>query len=131
MLCLTASSSPGAPQVIDPFAELRAAEYVARASSGQRCVLTDGSGAVAPKLLDEIGHRNGYAALGWATDEEGDASHVADAITLDESARALRGGGDLRACVITAGHPGLVARVEVAGETVVVDGRHVGKARAS
>jgi len=106
--------------VIDPFAELRTLEYEARASTGQRCVLVDEAGRVAQALLT-IGHDNGYGALGL--------SGLGDRVHLDERARALRGLGDeedtLLGAVVTAGHPGLVDRVEVAGEVVVEAGRHV------
>ena len=130
--------------VVDPFAELRSLEYQARAAGGARCILADPAGEVAPVLLESIGHANGYAALHLPTDER-------DAVLLDADARALRvhrlpyahgghGGREetaddaaraaeasRRAAVITAGHPGLVSRVRVLGEEVVVDGRHVAR----
>ena len=102
--------------VIDPFAELRAVEHQARAATGRRCVITDSEGHVAP-ALQRIGHDVGYRALGLPSD--GDAVH------LDPSARALAGTSDLLAAALTAGHPGLVQRVEVAGDVVVDNGRHV------
>ena len=102
--------------VIDPFTELRMAEYQARAATGRRCVLTDETGAVAPALVT-IGHDHGYRAL--ALDGEGDT------VTLDTTNRALEGVGDHLAAAMLSGHPGMVNTVTVAGETVVQDGRHV------
>lgn len=101
--------------VIDPFSELRLAELQARAATETRCVLTDEAGEVAP-VLQRIGHDNGYAALGLEGDD--------DRVTL-RAARALEDVGDTRAAALTAGHPGLVERVEIAGEVIVRDGRHV------
>ena len=127
--------------VIDPFAELRSAEYQARAATGRRCVLVDDDGEVAPMLLERVGHTNGYAALGLR-------AH-GDEVLLDTEARALRSGfsgdapqhsssvargvsepppsqRDAMAVAMTAAHPGLVSRVRVRHEDIVVDGRHVG-----
>ena len=114
---------------IDPFAELRSTEYQARAATGERCIVRAADGSVAPTLLHDLGHANGYAALGLPTGD--------DAMLLDGSARALRtpntsaseptGPSELLAACLTAGHPGLVSRVRVAGEEVVVDGRHAGR----
>ena len=125
--------------VIDPFAELRSAEYQARAATGRRCVLVDDDGEVAPMLLERVGHANGYAALGLRAD--------GDEVLLDTEARALRSGfsgdtqhssaaqgvsapppsqRDAMAVAMTAAHPGLVSRVRVRHEDIVVDGRHVG-----
>lgn len=113
--------------VIDPFAELRALEYQARAATGTRAVLTDPDGDVAPALL-RAGHDAGYASLGLPSD--------GDEVTLDPSARALtpplswspqgdapRSARDWLAMALTAGHPGLVERVTVAGEVRVRRGR--------
>ncbi len=102
--------------IIDPFTELRMAEYQARAATGRRCVLVDATGAVGP-ALQQIGHEQGYRALGL--------SSLGDQVTLNSEARAFEGTTDGLAVAMTAGHPGLVDRVVVAGETVVVDGRHV------
>jgi formimidoylglutamate deiminase len=102
--------------VIDPFAELRMVEYQARAATGRRCVLVDEEGAVAPALV-QIGHHNGYRALGL--------SGEGDRVTFREDARALQGTSDVVAAALTAGHPGLIDRVEVAGETLVASGRHL------
>ncbi len=124
--------------VIDPFAELRALEYQARAATGTRAVLTDASGEVAPALL-RVGHDAGYAALGLPDD--------GDLVTLDASARALSSplpadpahtpdheesqhetaqiSRDRLATALTAGHPGLVDEVTVAGEVRVRRGRLV------
>ncbi len=114
--------------VLDPFAELRALEYQARAATGTRAVLTDAAGDVAPALL-RVGHHAGYASLGLPDD--------GDQIFLDSSARALTppleaassAGHDVLSPVewlagaFTAGHPGLVDRVTVAGEERVRGGR--------
>ena len=102
--------------VIDPFTELRMAEYQARAATGRRCVLTDERGAVAPALVT-IGHDHGYRAL--------DLDGEGDTVTLDTTNRALEGVGDHLAAAMLSGHPGMVKTVTVAGETVVQDGRHV------
>ena len=102
--------------VIDPFAELRMLEYQARAATGRRCVLVDSKGEVAPALL-QIGHAQGYRALGL--------SGEGDSVTLRSDARALEGTNDRVASALTAGHPGLVDRVDVAGETLVSGGRHL------
>lgn len=112
--------------VIDPFCELRMLEYQARATSGRRCVLVDPTGRVAPALLD-VAHRHGYRAL--------DLPDAGDFVHLDPEARALAKPleddpldsqrFDALAAALLAGHPGLVRRVEVAGEVVVEDGRHV------
>lgn len=103
--------------VIDPWAELRTLEYQARAREGRRCVLTDADGRVAPALI-EIGHHNGYNALGL--------SSKGDRVFLDAGARVFEGSTDLEGAAVTAGHPGLVQRVEVAGNVVVEEGRHLG-----
>ena len=123
--------------VIDPFAELRSAEYQARAATGTRCVLLDEHGEVARVLTQQIGHANGYAALGLPlsgpTGGPTGVSNSDDAVMVDMDARALRTslGSDeeLMAAAVTAGHPGLVSRVRVGGEEVVVDGKHVERRR--
>jgi formimidoylglutamate deiminase len=102
--------------VIDPFAELRMAEYQARAATGRRCVLVDGEGAVAPALI-QMGHDHGYRALGL--------SGEGDRVIFRDDARALEGVADVLATALTAGHPGLVDQVVVAGETLVASGRHL------
>ena len=115
---------------IDPFAELRSLENQSRAATHRRCVVADATGAVAPALLGDVGSTNGYAALGF---ERGD-----DGVLLDADAPALLVGSgatlevpttidDLAAAAATAGHPGLVDRVRVLGEEVVVDGRAVAR----
>mmetsp|Transcript_110024 Transcript_110024/g.320264 ORF Transcript_110024/g.320264 Transcript_110024/m.320264 type:complete len:349 (-) Transcript_110024:142-1188(-) len=108
--------------VIDPFMELKMAEYQARAATQQRCVLIDQAGCVAPKLLDEIGHTNGYIALGLPGD--------GDLVLLDADARAMTNlngteGATVADMAMTAGHPGLVSGVRVGGVDVVVDGVHL------
>jgi len=102
--------------VLDPLVELRAVEYLARRQAGQRCVIVDAHGAVAPALLS-IGSDNGYAALGL--------SNVGDRITLRDD-RVFEGTRDRLAVALTSGHRGLVDTVEVAGHVVVSGGRHVG-----
>ena len=102
--------------VIDPFAELRALEYHARAQTGSRCVLVDEHGAVGPRLL-RIGSEHGYAALGL--DRDGDR------VVIDEEARAMSALDEPLGAIMTAGHPGVVERVEVAGELLVEGGKHV------
>jgi cytosine/adenosine deaminase-related metal-dependent hydrolase len=102
--------------VIDPFAELRTLEYEARANTGSRCVLVDDRGQVAPALM-AIGGTNGYAALGL--------TGVGDRVWIDGDSRALAGVGDPLGALVTAGHPGLVERVEVDGEVLVSGGRHI------
>jgi len=102
--------------VIDPFSELRALEYQARAQAGSRCILVDERGQVGPRLL-KIGSKNGYEALGL--------SSSGDRVLISESARGMSELGEPLGAVMTAGHPGLVERVEVAGELVVDQGKHV------
>ena len=102
--------------VIDPFAELRAAEYQARGQSGRRCVIADAHGDVAPALL-RVGSDHGYAALGLPS--------AGDRVVLDGGARVFEHTGDRLATALTAGHAGLVDVVEVAGERLVEGGRHL------
>jgi len=81
--------------------------------------VADGAGACAPELLGAVGSANGYAALGL--------DPAGDCVYLDEGARALKvyEDGDVLEAALTAGHPGLVDRVTVLGEDVVVGGWHV------
>jgi formiminoglutamate deiminase len=102
--------------VIDPFAELRTLEYQARAQAGARCVLTDDQGAVGPRLL-QIGSEHGYRALGLG--------QSGDRVLIDQEARAMSDLGEPLGAIMTAGHPGVVERVEVAGEVLVEGGKHV------
>ena len=102
--------------VIDPFTELRMVEYQARAATGRRCVLVDAEGAVAP-ALQRVGHDNGYRALTLSA--QGDCVH------LDPNARALEAVEDWASAALFAGHPGLVSKVEVDGQVLVLDGRHI------
>lgn len=105
--------------VIDPFAELRSAEFQARAATGRRCVLRDQRGNVAPWLFKKMGHENGYTALGLPMHK--------DFVQLDERARALQphtSSAELLSTAFSSAHPGLVSRVCVGGQDVVVDGRH-------
>ncbi len=102
--------------VIDPFAELRAAEHLARLATLERCVLTDATGAVAP-TLQAMGSANGYSSL--RLDARGDRVH------LDLGARLFECTGDHIATALTSGHPGIISRVEVDHELVVDHGRHL------
>ncbi|PIE18992.1 MAG: formimidoylglutamate deiminase [Proteobacteria bacterium] len=102
--------------VIDPFAELRLAEYQARAKTGRRCVLTDEAGRCAP-ALGAVGHAHGYRALGL----DGDG----DRVRLRVDDRVFEGAADPTSVALVGGHRGLVDAVEVAGERVVEAGRHV------
>ncbi len=89
--------------VIDPFSELRFAEYQARAATESRCVLADaGSGEVAP-VLRRIGSANGYEALGLTA--------AGDRVHLDARAPALVGVTDAPSAALMGGHPGLVQKV--------------------
>jgi cytosine/adenosine deaminase-related metal-dependent hydrolase len=104
--------------VIDPFTEIRMAEYQARAQREQRCVLTDPSGAVAPTLRD-IGSSHGYRALGLSAED--------DQITLRSDSLALNfGGAPAEEAATLSGHPGLIDDVFVNGRQVVQGGRHLG-----
>jgi len=102
--------------VIDPFAELRSAEYQARARAGCRCVLTDAHGEVSP-VLSAIGHAHGYRSLGLPD--------TGDEVFLREDARLFAHVDQPAAMALLGGHAGLVERVTVDGEAVVEHGRHV------
>jgi formiminoglutamate deiminase len=104
--------------VIDPWSELRLLDLLARARAQARCVLSDAEGRVAP-VLQQIGSDHGYAALGL------DAT--GDEVLLRPDALALEASDDPRAAALTAGHPGLVDRVRVAGVELVAGGRHVNR----
>lgn len=101
--------------VIDPFAELRAAEYLGRVRAERRCVLSDAAGEVAPVLL-AVGCDHGHAALGWP--EAAD-----DVVELDLGDRVFEGVSDPLATALVGGHRGLVRRVVVGGRAVVEGGR--------
>lgn len=103
--------------VIDPFAELRLVEYLARMTTQRRCVLTDEHGAVAP-VLAAIGGANGYAALGL--------SGAGDRVELDAHDRVFEASADPIASALVGGHRGLVARTVVGGQVVVEHGRWIG-----
>ena len=92
--------------VIDPFTELRFAEYQARAATESRCVLIDpATGEVAPALA-AIASQNGYRSLGLRGD--GDRVEVrADAPALADVAAPA-------AAAWLVGHPGIVHRAVVA-----------------
>ncbi len=102
--------------VIDALREVAMCEQLARLQTGQRCVITDADGHVAPALL-AIGHDHGYAALGLPGD--GDRVVLGDDLffagVADPSA-AL-------AAAVMGGHAGLVAQVEVDGALVYERGR--------
>lgn len=102
--------------VIDPFSELRLLEFQARAATGRRCVIVDDAGSVGP-ALSRLGAESGYRALGLPSS--------GDTLTLD--GRVFEGTENHLAVAMTAGHPGLVQTVTVAGEVVVDCGRHVGR----
>lgn len=93
--------------VIDPFSELRFAEYQARAATEQRCVLVDPVTGEVPSVLETIGSRNGYHALQLPAD--GDVVH------LDPESWALRGTTNPAQTALLAGHPGVIESVTVAG----------------
>jgi len=91
--------------VIDPFSELRFAEYQARAATERRCVLVEPeTGEVAPVLRD-IASVNGYRALGLPLG--------GDVVELDLESPALAGVPDPAAAALLAGHPGLVRSARV------------------
>ena len=104
--------------LIDPFSELRSLEYQARAQTQTRCVLSGTDGDVAP-VLAKIGHDNGYRCLGL---NPGD-----DWIELDPDALALSHTPSPSEAALLAGNPGLIQSVHVAGEALVLNGRHVGR----
>ncbi|MCC6624707.1 MAG: formimidoylglutamate deiminase [Deltaproteobacteria bacterium] len=99
--------------VIDALREVAMCEQLARLRSGERCVIADGTGAVAPALV-AIGHDHGYAALGLPAD--------GDRVTL-AGERFFAAVDDPAAAALTGGHAGLVDRVEVDGVVVVSGGR--------
>ena len=78
--------------------------------------MTDEQGHVAPALL-EVGHDHGYRCLGL--------DPAGDRVWMDGDARLFDGSEDLLATAVTAGHPGVVREVEVAGERVVAQGKHL------
>jgi formimidoylglutamate deiminase len=100
--------------IIDPFAELRALEYQARATTERRCVLVDETGHVAPALT-AIGHTHGYASLGLSAE--------GDAVTVNAKARVFDGNAEPMGTLMTAGHPGIIDQVRVGGELRVREGR--------
>lgn len=103
--------------VIDPFAELRLVEYLARVTTRRRCVLTDETGAVAPALA-AVGSAHGYTSLGLSSD--------GDRVELDASDRVFEASADPIATAFVGGHRGLVARTIVDGQVVVEGGRWIG-----
>ena len=99
--------------VIDPFAELRHAEYLARVSGERRVIFADPDGVAAPALL-ELGAHAGQRALGFVG---------GDTVEIDLNDRIFSHCEDPLATALLGGHRGLVRHVEVAGERVVEDGR--------
>jgi formimidoylglutamate deiminase len=95
--------------VIDPFAELRHAEYLARVTSERRVVFADPAGEASPALL-ALGASAGQRALGF---------DPGDRVVLDASNRVFERAEDPLATALLGGHRGLVREVEVAGATVV------------
>lgn len=106
--------------VVDPFAELRLVEHLARAATNERCVVVDAHGQVAPALT-QIAHRHGYRALGL--------DGTGDTIGLDLGHPTLAStNADLASVAWLSGHPGVIDRVTVAGHELVRNGRHVERA---
>lgn len=99
--------------VIDPFAELRHAEYLARVAGERRVIFADPDGVAAPALL-EFGARAGQRALGFPD---------GDQVRIDLGNRVFSHCEDPLATALIGGHRGLVKDVVVAGEKVVEDGR--------
>lgn len=102
--------------VIDPFAELRHAEYLARVAALRRVVFADVHGEASPALI-ELGSTAGQKALGF---------ELGDKVVLDNDNRVFSRCEDPLATALLGGHRGLVRNVEVAGHTVVEDGRWCG-----
>jgi len=103
--------------VIDPFAELRHAEYLARVATERRVVFADAEGFCAPALL-ALGGSNGHHALGFES--------ARDVVTLDLSDRIFDRCEDPMTTALLSGHRGLVDKVIVNGRTVVRGGRICG-----
>jgi formimidoylglutamate deiminase len=103
--------------VIDPFAELRHAEYLARVATERRIVFADDHGQCAPALL-VLGATNGQRALGFEA--------ARDTVVVDLSDRIFERCEDPLATALLAGHRGLVDKVVVHGRTVVRGGRWCG-----
>ena len=112
---------------IDPFAELRALEDGERLRTGERSVLHDASGQVAPLLFD-IGSAGGASATGL---DHGAIAvgRDADLVAIDTHSVALEGldqgtdsEGALLAGLILGAHPSQISDVWVGGRHVVADG---------
>ena len=99
----------------DAFEEARAAELDMRVRSETRR-----AAAEAPRLLDAA-TRAGYQAIGFG------GAWEADTVWLDAEDASLAGADDqlLADAVIFGATPRAVERVEVAGQAIVADGRHV------
>jgi len=102
--------------ILDPLAELRELEHVARRTAERRNVLVaDGDGGPAPYLLS-CGWANGARALGLPTPViEADAPADLIAIDLDHAEIAGVADEHLAAAVVMAGSAALVTRTWVAG----------------
>lgn len=111
---------------IDPFAELRALEDGERLRTGERSVLHDPSGQVAPLLFD-IGTAGGASATGL---NHGSITvgQAADLVAIDTSSVALDGlaegkdpEGTLLAGLMLGAHPSQICDVWVGGRHIVAD----------
>ncbi len=112
---------------IDPFAEIRSLEDGERLRTGERTVLTDHDGLVAPTLF-AAGTSGGAGAAGVPGLGSIEAGAPANLVALDVDDPALaglmlRGSEDaVLAALAVAGHSRLVKDVWVAGRHVVTDG---------
>jgi formimidoylglutamate deiminase len=112
---------------IDPFAEIRALEDGERLRTGERSVLHDEHGQVAPCLFG-IGTEGGASATGL-THGSIAVGMAADLVAIDTSGVAFEGlaqgkdpEGPLLAGLMLGAHPGQVSDVWVGGRQVVSDG---------
>ena len=102
--------------ILDPLAELRELEHVARRTAERRNVLVaDGDDGPAPYLLS-CGWAHGARALGLPAPVI-DAGAPADLIAIDLDHAEIAGVADehLRAAIVMAGSAALVTRTWVAG----------------
>ena len=111
---------------IDPFAEMRALEWHARARLGRRNVMvaSEDPSALAARLA-EIGSLGGARALGLDTGELR-VGAMADLIAIDLDHTALATGPVLPN-VIFSGGPELVREAWVGGRQLLEGGRHPGR----
>ncbi|MGF1469535.1 MAG: formimidoylglutamate deiminase [Sandaracinaceae bacterium] len=115
--------------VVDPAEELRLLEVDQRLTRERRLVLrTDGDHIGAG--LWRRAAEGGATAVGVPTGRLA-VGHRADLVVLDGAHPRLQGreGDALLDTFVLAGRRGLVREVWVAGERVVADGRHAGRAR--